>query len=409
MSTGSDLSVYFENSPLGHRYVIHLKSKDEICLHALTLLQSDSLPCFLPAVFDNENSDLLIDLSGCCPLSELKGKDRAYVIKYHKKLFTAFLCDLIHSLDHAIDPSGICYLEDQLLFDRNKQRLVCVYLPLISRLNGAPFLSNVDESGLDGLLHFAYEQNWISTKAMDHLYEYFRNDDDSSALQYICSGFWNDSRTLPSRVRSICILWALLFIVDILLSQKIKRIFSGTIIASMPDILFFSGSVALLVLLFLRIRNASRDKKIFSEKKIRRRKSRNTRILFPSSDLTETNTDYSFDFSLDPVQLICTDVKASNKGVNNRFTIWTNVCTVGSDSDCCALSIDHSSLALKHAVFGHDEYGFYVETLQDSKGTYRNRQRITAGERSYLSEGDIVGLGDLEFEVHFVHQKEDGQ
>ena len=63
MSTGSDLSEYYENGPLGHRYVIHLKSKDEICLHALTLLQTDLLPCFIPVFLSEDEDDLLIDLN----------------------------------------------------------------------------------------------------------------------------------------------------------------------------------------------------------------------------------------------------------------------------------------------------------------------------------------------------------
>ena len=65
MSTGSDLSDYYENGPLGHRYVIHLKSKDEICLHALTLLQSDLVPCYMPVHLSEDETQLLIDLSGC--------------------------------------------------------------------------------------------------------------------------------------------------------------------------------------------------------------------------------------------------------------------------------------------------------------------------------------------------------
>ena len=244
---------------------------------------------------------------------------------------------------------------------------------------------------------------------MDHLYEYFRNDDDSSALHYITSGLWDDSRTLLVRLRSILICWTILLVSDISLSPRIKRHFSCSILSVLPDMLFFAGTVSLLIMLFIRIRNDTKDKKLFSEKKNRRRRNRNTRILFPSSESSEQNTDLSFEFHQDPVQLIRIDNRTSNSVPATRLTIWTNTCTVGSDSDCCALSIDHSSLALKHAVFGHDEYGFYVEALQNSKGTFRNRQRIKPEERSYLKEGDLVGLGDLEFEVHFIHDQDTGQ
>ena len=109
------------------------------------------------------------------------------------------------------------------------------------------------------------------------------------------------------------------------------------------------------------------------------------------------------------MQLIRIDDRSSKSKEKTRFTIWTNTCTVGCDSDCCSLPIDHPSLALKHAVFGHDEYGFYIEALQENKGTYKNRQRIRSELRSYLEEGDIVGIGELEFEVHFIHSTKENQ
>ena len=67
MSTGSDLSDRYENSPLGQQYVIRLHSKEEICLHALSILQADLLPCYLPAYLSDDEQELLIDCNGCIP------------------------------------------------------------------------------------------------------------------------------------------------------------------------------------------------------------------------------------------------------------------------------------------------------------------------------------------------------
>ena len=409
MSTGADLSINYDNSPWGHRYVIHLKNKDEICLHALTLLQAGLHSCFLNVDYQEEENELLIDLSGCTPLSELTGKEKAYVYRNYQTLFTLFLTDLIRSLDHAMDPGGICYKEDQLFYDRKRKTIVCVYLPLSSRLTGSPFLSGFDESGLDDLLHVAYENNWISTKAMEKLYDSFRKDDESAALKYISDELWKDSRTLSSRIRLLCIIWAALFLIHSFISKKIARRFKGQILAALPGTVFLLFSFVLLIYLLFQIRNTSRDNKVFGEKKILRRKTRNTKILFPSFDTADKKEDHFLDLHPDPVQLIRIDSKDGRDHQKMRLTIWTNTCTVGSDSDCCALSIDHSSLALRHAVFGHDEYGFYIEALQEKKGTYRNRQRIRPNMRSYLEDGDIVGIGDLEFEVHFIHRERENQ
>ena len=154
MSTGSDHSDRYENSPLGHQYVIRLHSKEEICLHALSILQADLLPCYLPAYLSEDETELIIDSNGSIPLSELKGKDKAFVEKNYRKLLTSFLSDLIRSLDHSLSLSGICYLEEKLFYNRITKRIVCIYLPLKSRLlKRTVLLSKLDESALDELLH----------------------------------------------------------------------------------------------------------------------------------------------------------------------------------------------------------------------------------------------------------------
>ncbi len=403
MSTGSDLSEYYENGPLGHRYVIHLKSKDEICLHALTLLQTDLLPCFIPVFFSEDEDDLLIDLKGCIPLSSLKGKERFYVRKHYKELISSFLRSLIQSLDHALDPHGICYLENQLFYDRIKQRLVCIYLPVSSRMKGEPLLSSIDENGLDELLHEPYEKKWISEKAMEMLYAYFRKDDEASALRYIDNTLWEESHTLPSRLRYLCIFWGLLVFSYILFSPKLKHKLRGTSYASLPGMLIVFLSITILVILLVYMKKTSHERKELSEEKDRRRKRKNAQMLFPTSDSTSTYQDDPLELHAEPVQLIRIDHKNTDSRDKDRVTIWTNACTVGSDSDCCDIPIDHPSIALCHARFAHNEFGFYIESLQDSKPTFRNRQRIRSNMMTYLEEGDIVGLGDLEYKTHFIH------
>ena len=126
-------------------------------------------------------------------------------------------------------------------------------------------------------------------------------------------------------------------------------------------------------------------------------------MLFPSFDSSEETPDQPLELHTDPVQLIRIDHLSDLHREPVRLTIWTNACTIGSDSDCCDLPVDHVSVALLHAQFGHDEYGFFIEPLQESKPTFRNRQRIRSNTVTYLEEGDIVGIGDLEYKTHFIH------
>ena len=403
MSTGSDLSDYYENGPFGQRYVIHLKSKDEICLHALTILQADLLPCFLPVYISDDDSDLLIDISSCTPLSSLKGKDLVYVRRHYKKLLTDFLCEILRSLDFSLDPSGICYLEEKLFYNRITGKIVCIYLPLKARIQGGSALSSsIREHAMDELLHVPMKRNWISVKAMEKLYNLFRSDDEGAAVKYIQSGLWDDSRSIPSNLISICRLWGVFMIVYVLSSRFIERAYAGTSVASVPNTLFLFCTLSVLILLLLHLKNESTEKKNMIEEKAKRRKIRNTQILFPSSDAGQEFS--ALDISSDPVQFFRIGSSSHVDPDIDVFTVWTNSLTLGSDADYCDHYIDHSSLALCHCMFGHDVQGFFVEALSEKKGTYLNRRRIPVNEKAYIEEGDIVGIGELEYKTHFVHQ-----
>ena len=403
MSTGSDLSDYYENGPFGQRYVIHLKSKDEICLHALTILQADLLPCYLPVYISEDDTDLLIDVSSCTPLSSLTGKEKMYVRRHYKKLLSEFLSEILHSLDYALDPCGICYLEEKLFYNRITGKLVCIYLPLKARIQGGSVLtSSIKEHGMDELIHVPMKNNWISVRAMEKLYSFFRSEDEAGAVKYIQSGLWEDSRSLPHDLNMVCRLWGVFMIIYVVCSKFIERAYAGSSIASVPNILFMICTISVFALLFLHLKNESAEKRSMVEEKARRRKIRNTQILFPSSDTGQDPS--SSEFSSDPVLFLRISSSSKADPDMDAFTVWTNELTIGCDADCCDHYIDHSSLALRHCRFGHDVQGFFVEALSDKKGTYLNRRRIPSSEKAYLQEGDILGIGELEYKTHFVHQ-----
>lgn len=402
MSTGFELSDHYENGPLGQRYVIHLKSRDEICLHALTILQADLLPCFLPVYLSDDECDLLIDTSSCTPLSSLKGKEKIYVHRHYRKLLSEFLSEILRSFDHALDAAGIIYLEEKLFYNRITGKLACIYLPLKSRIRGGSALSSsIKEHAMDELLHIPMKNNWISVRAMEKLYFLCQAEDEGAALNYIRNGLWEDSRPIPSSLAAVLRLWGVFMFLYVLSSKYIERAYAGSSIASLPNTLFAICTLLVLLLLLLHLKKESEDKKNMIEEKTKRRKIRNTQILFPSSD---TGTSDPLDFSSDPVQFLRIRSAGKEDPDTDLFTIWTNTLTLGRDADSCDHFIDHPSLALRHCTFGHDVQGFFVEALSDKKGTFLNRRRIPVNEKAYLEEGDILGIGELEYATHFVHQ-----
>ncbi|MBO4474893.1 MAG: FHA domain-containing protein [Clostridiales bacterium] len=384
----------------GRRYMIHLKNQDEVCLHALSILQADLLPCYIPAEFSSDHEQLIFDLNNCIPLSELKGKDLYYVRRHAGTLLSGFLLGIIHSLHYALDLNGLLFSRDNLFYNRSTGKLVCIYLPLVSCLRGkTALLSGCDEHGMDALLQIPYEKKWITSSAMDTLYTYFRNDDERSAAAYIRDDLMERSRDLPFPIRILSILWFVLFLSYLLCSVFIERSFSGTVWAAAPGFLFLISTISMIAVLLLHIDSNKQERRTTSVEKEKRRKSRNARMLFPRSASSETDIS-QYSFSSCPVQFIGI---ASEHVLPPNFTMWTHRLTIGQDADMCDYCIDHPSLALLHACFCHDESGFYIEPLQDGKGTFRNRQRLALHERAYLQDGDIVGVGDLEFRTRFVH------
>ena len=205
MSTESDI---LRSGLSGQRYIFHLKSKDEICLHALSILQAELLPCFLPAELSSDEEKLRFDLRSCIPLSELKGKDRCYVKRHARKLLCGFLSELLLALHYAMDLNGILYTRDNLFYDRENKKLVCIYLPLHIRLTGRTArLSGCDEHEMDELLSIPYEMKWIAPSSMEKLYTCFRKDEEQSALSYIQNDLWDESQPFPRTLRLLFLLW----------------------------------------------------------------------------------------------------------------------------------------------------------------------------------------------------------
>ncbi|MBP5492849.1 MAG: FHA domain-containing protein [Clostridiales bacterium] len=399
----STKQYYLEPGPSGQNYIIHLSEKDGICLHALTILQAGLIGCFLPIKEAQEEHALIIDHSYCTPVSNLKGKELRYVKKHRLTLMKIFLCDLIRSMDHAVSPSAIVYAHEHLYFNNQTKRFQCIYLPIDSIiLSSPPEIASFDEHELDELFSFLYENKWLSERAMEKLYCFFRTNDENTTFHYINKEFIEDSRSIPKKLRIMILLWGFTALLILLFSKIIEAGFSGSIAASSIKIIFFISTLALLFPLLSFSRSSKKDGKKLSSEKEKRRKTRNVQMLFPDVKQKDLSEELLSFFSSHPVQFQEVYCKGEKEPGDIRFTIWTNTFTIGMDVDCCDFSIDHPSLSLKHACFGWDTKGLFIEDLSTRKGTFLNRRRLLEKEKGYIHEGDIIGLGDLEFQAHFL-------
>lgn len=384
--------------------MIHLENEDEICLHALSILQADHLSCYLPILPTDDPKSYLIGSDHCVPVMHLSFRDKFYVSRHIRKLLTDFLMNVISSMDYAMSPQCILFAQDQLYFHRKEKKLVCVYLPLRTSIRGHQArLSGVEEASLDELFRYPLENKWIPSQSLEQLYRFFREDDEDGARFFLTHTIWKRKSSLTSSQRKSLLGWIILLVFYTLFSPYTSRLFRGTLMADIPDLLVLISTLVLVSLFLLSGRKSAKERRHHDQAKSQRRKSRNAQILFPDKAM-EIDEDSKYAFSDDPVQF--TDVSVAPVSEREQsFTIWTKGFTVGLDCDCCDMAIDHASISLKHAFFGTDEYGFYIEDLKSRHGSFVNRKRIEPFEKNYLSDGDIVGIGKKEFVVHFIREK----
>ena len=399
----------FSNSILSsdEMVTVTIRDQEEVCLHALEILQTDPASVYLPMYIGQDNTSLSIDTSECVHFSTLTFSDRVYVERNFHKLFSEFLLSIMHSLDQGLSPGGIWFSGEHLYYHPALHRIMCIYLPLKSHLQGKTVrLSEIHDDNMDELLRVFYEKKWITHDLMEPLYRFFEKDEEEALRNYIQKDMWKEQSALPPPLKSSLAAYTLLFILYILFSPYIEEYFSDTFLALIPGLLFLTSTILLFSSLLLYARTKKKNKDLLLSEKDKRRKDRNARMLFPSEKPFENHSSSMYEFAPDPVQFIETTL--GNEG-RKKFTVWTKGFTIGLDTDCCDLTIDHSSVSLKHAFLGTDENGFYIEDLHSRNGSFVNRKRIDPFEKYYLSDGDLIGFGKKEFIMHFVHEKKEDQ
>lgn len=398
----------FSNSILSSDEMITviIRDQEEVCLHALEILQTDPASSYLPVYIGQDNSSLSIDTSECVHFSSLSFSERLYVERNFRKLFSEFLLSIMHSLDQGLSPGGIWYSGEHLYYHPKLHRIMCIYLPLKNHLQGRPVrLSEIHDDNMDDLLHVFFEKKWITQDLMAPVYRFFEKDDEEALRNYIRKDMWKEHSALPPPLKSALAAYVLLLILYILFSPYTEEYFSDNILALIPGLLFLTSTILLFSSLLLCIRTKKRNRDHLLSEKDKRRKDRNARMLFPSEKPVENLSSCMYEFAPDPVQFIETTGDEGRK----KFTIWTKGFTIGLDTDCCDLTIDHSSVSLKHAFLGTDENGFFIEDLHSRHGSFVNRKRIEPEEKYYLSDGDLIGFGKKEYIMHFVHEKKEDQ
>ncbi|MGB3519789.1 MAG: FHA domain-containing protein [Elainellaceae cyanobacterium] len=92
---------------------------------------------------------------------------------------------------------------------------------------------------------------------------------------------------------------------------------------------------------------------------------------------------------------LVTNLVASAERVGDAWaTAIASSWLVGRHSSC-ALPILHLSISRHHAVIGHHSGQFYLADVGSSNGTWINGQRLGAGDRYDLHDGDVIRFGSL--------------
>jgi len=189
----------------------------------------------------------------------------------------------------------------------------------------------------------------------------------------------------------------------ILCSAVIENVFYENAFRFLPWILFILSTVSTLtVLCHYSKKNLHIKNTLFSSKE-QRRKTRNAQLLFPQQENKSDWEDASSGLLIHPVLFEEITADSNQKNEGKRFTFWTNEFLIGEDATLCDYCIEHKHLSLRHALLMKDATGIYVQDLNSLSGTFVNRRRLQKNEKVYLEDGDILGLGDVEFRARYVH------
>lgn len=388
----------------GRLYILNLKQDEEVVLHALEILQTDLVSCFIPVYMRNVSvsQQLLYDVNQRTAFSKLNKSQKQYIKKHWKRLFSRFWEDLCISLDYAMCPAAILFDVEHIFFDAEKDSIMCWYTPLRSVMDQQVcLLSAFSTDAIDTLLGDSFIDEFYPEEEKENLLAFFRQNDEKGLIRYLHSDFWSVKRDKLHAEDLQFIMWAISFpfffiALSVLQNQASARIISTKLLS----LIFILINLLSVSYMLVSAKRKKRKKQEIQKRVLVNRKERETRLLFPEEWRANGNTP-NLMMGFHPIQFIELPQPQSHEKPMRRFVIWTDRFLVGSDSDLCDYCIADASLAYRHALFVRDEKGMNIEAISAEKNTYVNRRKVTKRNAVPIEDGDIIGLGDLEFEAHY--------
>jgi hypothetical protein len=397
--------MILERGPNGTIAVITIESEKDVILHALEVLQNRSCAHFLP-VYIREHmnkTQICVDCTGLLRLTDSQPSTIYSTLEKKKNAIVELILSIPESLDFFLEPAGISFQASDIWINPVSGSLFFTYLP--TRLKNRPqgcFLSSVPSDQLEELLLNPFFSGAINEEERNRIICSFQEGNEIRLRELLnelnSSDSQSEERAPAFTKRTIA--WSLQLIL-MLLSIVGINILSG-LHPALKDIrnwgimyvVFYSLFAAAIPHIFSKNPAVKQESTVLTKDSNARKE-----MLFPDSNKKTGNAWQCLDAPVFSPAFLTEQAEYGSvkKGNRLRTVIWTDDFLIGSDHILCDFSIDHSSVADRHARILRREGTYYLIDLGSLCGSYISHRKLYTQEENPISHNDIIRIGDVRF------------
>ena len=408
--------------PFGCYATEQIRSDLSVSEYAMAVINGNSSGCFLPCIINRygEVKEFSFDYSGMIPLTEFDGAgsakhkfpnllSRGDKLKLRRKAVGTFLMQILILMNNLLPPEGIVLTLKNIYTDKDGTVLKFCYRPEEFKSSSLR-LSSLNEDDMEELIN------------TDFISEILTEDEKQSILHAISTGdedmFCNCCRIIMSAkgsvsgskdtgkmrslnnalcVRSDLIIPSLTVICSVYSLQNIGR---------KAAFLFAWAGLILIARVIWKDRNTKENTCTAKKEDTDYQGQLRRKILFSrprsgpvanGSVYTGDNEDNCFDLNYASLKSLTKEISADGIPREERYSIYTDKVTVGSDQFLSDIVIDDDSVESQHATITFENKQYYLTDLSISHKTYIDDKSLLPGKRYEIKNNQKLTFGDKDY------------
>ena len=418
--------------PFGCYATDEIRSDVSVCEYAMAVINGNSSGCFLPCIINRygEVKEFSFDYSGLIPLTEFDGAGSAKHkfpnllshgdrMKQRRKAAGTFLMQIPILINNLLPPEGIVLTLKNIYTDKDGTVLKCCYRPAEYKSSSLR-LSSLNEEDMETLINTDFISEVLTEDEKQSILHAISTGDEDmycNSCRIIMSGKGTDTKEGKNRlplskdlsVRSDLIIPSLTVICSVYSLQNIGR---------KAAFLFAAAGLILTAHVIWKDRNTKEKTNAVKKEDGDYQGQLRRKILFskPRSEPVSNDSVYTGDskdncFEINYASLRSLTKEISSDGIprEERYSIYTNKVTVGSDQFLSDIVIDDDSVESQHAVITFENKLYYLTDLSISHQTYIDDKSLLPNKRYEIKNKQKLTFGnkDYKFLISFAESAED--